>query len=225
MQEHYLVSGQKTMTSVEIAELTGKRHDHVVRDLQELEKQGIIDLPKFGEREKYGNNNERTVYRLPKREVLILTSGYSAKQRAAIIDRWLELEEQAQKSLSPAEAFMQQAQIMLKVERELNAVKAEQVDMRDKQAEVEKKVDVINAKQDAILQNTGTWTALAYMKHVGIKGIDNKEASRLGRIASRLSREQGYRIGKMVDPRFETVNLYDEEILDQAIVIYRQTTS
>lgn len=74
-----------TMSSVEIAKLTGKRHDHVVRDLQELDKQEVITLPKFGERETYGNNNERIVYNLPKRETLILTSGYSAKQEEAVL--------------------------------------------------------------------------------------------------------------------------------------------
>jgi len=88
---------QQTMSSLEIAELTGKRHDHVVRDLKELEEQGVIDLPKFGEIETFANNRNRTVYHLPQRETLILTSGYSHVQRAAIIDRWLELETKAHK--------------------------------------------------------------------------------------------------------------------------------
>ena len=81
-----------SMTSLEIAELTGKRHDHVCRDLRKLEEDGVIALHSFGETEKDSQNKSRTVYKLPKRETLILTSGYSAKQRASIIDRWLELE-------------------------------------------------------------------------------------------------------------------------------------
>ena len=83
-----------TMTTVDIAELTGKRHDHIVRDLRKLHEQGVIDLPKFGDLSGINTvdghpTGTRTIYRLPKRETLILTSGYSAVQRAAIIDRWL----------------------------------------------------------------------------------------------------------------------------------------
>ncbi len=89
-----------TMSSVEIAELAGKHHKHVVRDLKYLEEQGVLSLPKFGHTIEIKGidgrvTGKRTIYRLPKRETLILTSGYSAVQRAAIIDRMLELEEGA----------------------------------------------------------------------------------------------------------------------------------
>ena len=40
------------MTSMEIAEATGKRHDHILRDIKDeiekLEKAGIDTQPKFG---------------------------------------------------------------------------------------------------------------------------------------------------------------------------------
>ena len=39
----------KSMSSREIAELTGKRHDHVLRDIRDLIKQGAIGLSNFGE--------------------------------------------------------------------------------------------------------------------------------------------------------------------------------
>ncbi|EXJ15999.1 Anti-repressor protein [Imhoffiella purpurea] len=89
------------MSSVEIAELTGKRHDNVVRDLKELGEQGVIDLLSFEGIYRDSMNREQTCYHLPKRETLILTSGYSAQQRAAIIDRWLALEEQVKQSDTP----------------------------------------------------------------------------------------------------------------------------
>lgn len=89
-----------TMSSVEIAELAGKRHRDVVRDIKELDRQGVIKAPKFAHLQEIKTldghgTGTRTIYRLPKRETLILTSGYSAVQRAAVIDRMLELEEGA----------------------------------------------------------------------------------------------------------------------------------
>lgn len=81
------------MDSREIAEQTGKRHDHVLRDIEKM----LLDLDegdalRFGAVYIGGNGEERKCYHLPKRECLILASGYSVSLRAKIIDRWAELE-------------------------------------------------------------------------------------------------------------------------------------
>ncbi|MDD2704150.1 MAG: Rha family transcriptional regulator [Acidocella sp.] len=84
------------MSSREIAELTGKRHDHVMRDIRAMivELYGEDYLPKFGGVYRGGNGEVRPCFNLPKRETLILVSGYSVELRARIIDRWQELESQ-----------------------------------------------------------------------------------------------------------------------------------
>nr|WP_240532164.1 phage regulatory protein/antirepressor Ant [Bartonella birtlesii] len=99
------------MSSVEIAELCGKQHKHVMRDIKKMleELYPIGGLPKFGGADftepKFGlsdfagvykDSTGRTLpcYNLPKRECLILVSGYSTALRAKIIDRWQELEKQ-----------------------------------------------------------------------------------------------------------------------------------
>ena len=60
-----------SMTTVEISELTGKRHDHVLRDTRYmlLELYGENALPKFGERYKAADNNIHPCYRLPQTEI------------------------------------------------------------------------------------------------------------------------------------------------------------
>lgn len=83
----------KTMSSVEISELTGKRHDHVMEDIRTMFRELGINAPDFSGTQKYGNNNTRTIFNLPKRETMILVSGYSIKLRAKIVDRWEELEQ------------------------------------------------------------------------------------------------------------------------------------
>ena len=90
-----IASSQLTMSSREIAELTGKRHDHVMRDIQTMliELHGENGIPKF--RDTYVNQQNGQPYpcfNLPKRESLILVAGYSVVLRAKIIDRWEELE-------------------------------------------------------------------------------------------------------------------------------------
>ena len=81
-----------TMTSREIAELSGKEHKNVMADirkmLEELDKTSaefLADLP-----DSYGR--KQPCFILPKDETLCLMAGYDVKARMAIIKRWQELE-------------------------------------------------------------------------------------------------------------------------------------
>lgn len=85
------------MSSLEIAQLTEKRHDHVMRDARSvlIELHGVGGLPSFGDTHRNEQNGQSyPIFRLPKRECLILVLGYSVALRAAIIDRRDELERQ-----------------------------------------------------------------------------------------------------------------------------------
>ena len=99
-----LISSNKlTMNSLEISELTGKRHDHVMRDIITMltALHGDKGVPSFKDTYIHNQNGQRyPLFNLPKRETLILVSGYSVIVRAKIIDRWQELESQ-QKPLIP----------------------------------------------------------------------------------------------------------------------------
>lgn len=80
------------MSSVEIAELTGKRHDHVIRDAELMLNELGLDAPKFGAVYQGGNGQARKCYYLPKDLALTLVSGYNIKLRHAIVKRLDELE-------------------------------------------------------------------------------------------------------------------------------------
>lgn len=99
------------MSSLEIAERTGKRHDNVMRDIRAMlvELHGEWGLLRFEDTHRNPQNGqEYPCFNLPKRESLILVSGYSVPLRAAIVDRWQELEAQQAPTLpnfaNPAEA-------------------------------------------------------------------------------------------------------------------------
>ena len=87
---------EQTMSSREIAELTGKRHDHVLRDCDVLnENYKKIPLPKLGEgyytHPNTGNQQHRE-FHLTKIQCLDLATGYSIELRIKVNRRWLELE-------------------------------------------------------------------------------------------------------------------------------------
>ncbi|MGF3026693.1 Rha family transcriptional regulator [Methylobacterium aquaticum] len=86
--------GSTAASPVEAASLTKKRHDHVMRDTRKMlvELHGPDDAPKFGAVYRDAKGEDRPCYRLPKREVMILVTGYSISLRAAVIDRLAELE-------------------------------------------------------------------------------------------------------------------------------------
>lgn len=89
-----------TMSSREIADLTGKDHKNVIRDirviLKELHGDGS-DLSHQGIQVVTDDRGYTSEIRLPRREVEILVTGYSITLRAKVIDRLHELEAAAQK--------------------------------------------------------------------------------------------------------------------------------
>lgn len=80
------------MSSLEIAEVTGKEHKNVMRDIQTLLSQGVDKLNFERISYKDSMNRVRDAYQLTYKGVLILASGYNPVLREKIINRWEELE-------------------------------------------------------------------------------------------------------------------------------------
>lgn len=92
MNQLMVGSPQQMMTSLEIAELTGKRHDNVVTDIGNMLNELGEDILSFQGIYRDSMNRAQTEYRLPKDLTITLVSGYNVKMRHAIITRWQELE-------------------------------------------------------------------------------------------------------------------------------------
>lgn len=86
------------MTSLEIAEVTGKKHAHVLRDIRNLLGQGVSEsnfgLSSYQQKQPNGGIKEVTMYKLTPKGCLILASGYDPVLREKIVDK---LEEYQQK--------------------------------------------------------------------------------------------------------------------------------
>lgn len=81
-----------TMSSLEIAKLTGKDHGNVMRDIRQfLDAIGGV-ASDFESTYTDAQGKERPHYNLPKRESLGLAARYDVNLQMAIIDRWAELE-------------------------------------------------------------------------------------------------------------------------------------
>jgi len=90
-----LAGGAMTMTSREIAELTGKEHRHVLRDIEVLRSQlGSLFVGSVQSWTHPQNGQTYPEFLLDKDTTLCLVSGYDAVVRMKIIKRWQELESQ-----------------------------------------------------------------------------------------------------------------------------------
>lgn len=83
----------QTMTSREIADLTDKRHDNVLRTINGLHESGAIELPQVEEVSNPGAG-PRTIrhYRVGKRDSFVIVAQLSPLFTARLVDRWQELE-------------------------------------------------------------------------------------------------------------------------------------
>ena len=83
----------QTMSSKEIAELTGKNHGDVLRDIRNMLKSlADAELHPLDYKELFRDNGQLAEILLNKRLTYILVTGYSVVLRAKVIDRWQELE-------------------------------------------------------------------------------------------------------------------------------------
>ena len=89
---------EQTMSSFEIAKLTGKQHKHVMRDIRELNKgYEKLYMPKIGQILKitdlgFGRQRNDPYFELTKMQTFDLLTGYNTELRIKVNRRWAELE-------------------------------------------------------------------------------------------------------------------------------------
>jgi phage regulator Rha-like protein len=172
----------KTMNSREIAELTGKEHRNVCRDIVEqlgkLEG-GVLRFAHTYRNEQ--NGQEYPCYALPFRETMIVMSGYSVELRAKVIDRWMELERAAVPALPKtfAEALRLAADQAEKIEEQEKAlaIAAPKVDSFDALQRSEKTMSITQAaKYFSLHPKTQVFPYLRERKYLTSKDIPSQDA-------------------------------------------------
>lgn len=130
------MSGEMTMSSREIADLTGKEHKHVMRDLRVLSDQlgdlfeGVVQPWTHPQ-----NGQEYFEYHIKRDTCITLLTGYDAVSRMKVVKRWQELEQLAKPAIPQtyAAALLEAGRIAMELEQSqaqlaIAAPKAEFVD-------------------------------------------------------------------------------------------------
>lgn len=130
-----------TMSSCEIAELTGKRHGNVIRDIESMLIAINLDRLTFESIYLDAYSRASKCYNLPRRETEILITGYDVVRRAAVIDRWFQLESNQTPALpaSFADALQLAADQARQIEQQQQqiAIAAPKVDFAERIAKVD----------------------------------------------------------------------------------------
>lgn len=157
-----LIIKKETMTSLEIAEVTGRNHKDVMRSIREMEDAWAkVNGRKFALVEyKDAKGEMRPCYSLNKTECLYIATKFNDEARAKLVLRWEELEtkerNQYQVPQSFAEALMLAAKQQEQIEeqqRQLEANSKEIVELNGAISEMEPKVtyvDMILASKETV---------------------------------------------------------------------------
>jgi len=136
MNQLMVMNNEVTMSSREIAELVGKEHKHVMRDLRVLSEQlgdmfeGVVQVWTHPQ-----NKQQYEEYAIKRDTCITLLTGYDSVSRMKVIKRWQELES-AQKPAIPqtyAAALLEAGRLAMELEQAeaqlaIAAPKAEFVD-------------------------------------------------------------------------------------------------
>lgn len=169
-----LIHDTDRMSSLEIAELTGKRHDAILRDIRNLLKQGVsahnFVETSYKQPQPRGGYKELPCFGLTKKGCLILASGYDAVLREKIIDRWESLEMEKRKPQTPKN-YLEALKALVSSEEEKERlaleVQQKQITIELQEKEIKESAPKINY-YDNHLQSVNTLTSTQVAKQIGM---------------------------------------------------------
>lgn len=175
-----IVDGDR-MTSLQIAEITGKPHADVMKAIRKMEpawskiNEGNFSLVDYQDKK----GETRPCYSLNKEECLYIATKFNDEARAKLIKRWKELEEQSKpsvpqnylealKSLVKSEEEKQQLALEnRKQQQEILTISKENMELGNKITEMLPKVSYY----DQILQSNATMTVTQIAQDYGMSAI------------------------------------------------------
>jgi len=177
----------RTMSSIEISELVGSRHDKVKQSIERLSERGTIQLPPLGEVKNHLGQSV-AVYQVCKRDSFVVVAQLSPEFTARLVDRWQALEEQIAKPAFDYATALSDPRTLLALLTEnvtkVVALEADNIELSKENHELEVKVEqdapkvafhdmvavshkTYNAAQAAKIIGTGRTRLLQFMRQKG----------------------------------------------------------
>lgn len=185
-----MIVDDERMTSLQIAEITGKPHNDVMKAIRKMEpawervQEGKFSLMQEEVETNNGGHKMRPYYSLNKEECLYIATKFNDEARAKLIKRWKELEEQSKPSVP--QNYLEALESLVKAEKEkqqlalenkqkdetINTISKANVELGNKITEMLPKVSYY----DRILQSNATMTITQIAQDYGMSAIAmNKE--------------------------------------------------
>lgn len=125
---------KKTITSLEISEISGKRHNAVLKAIRSMEAAwanvtgGNFALSDYTD----PSGRKLPMYELSKTECLYIASKFNDEARAKLVMRWESLEIEKARVLTATEVLLETIKQMVEHEREIENLKERQSQVEDK---------------------------------------------------------------------------------------------
>ncbi|EXI92404.1 MAG: putative phage-encoded protein [Candidatus Accumulibacter sp. BA-94] len=196
--------GEPWFVGADVCEALALRNSRDAMARLDEDEKGVAITDTLGGQQEMVTINESGLYSL------ILTS---RKAEARKFKKWVTSEvlpairRTGAYAAAPAMPVVKNAAMQLVIAQamELDRLEQEQRMLASRVEAVESRVST----QDSMF-----YTVIGYAKRCGAF-VDNARASVLGRLATRLSRERDYPMGKASDPRFGVVHTYHTDILQE----------
>lgn len=147
---------KETMSSIEIAELTGKPHNDVLKAIRAMESAwvkingGNFSLVEYTDRK----GEKRPCYELTKIECLYIATKFNDEARAKLVLRWEQLEkeklQEQQRPMSSAEIILQMAQLGVEHEKRIAKVELGFNKIIEEREQAEFELDYVPVSEDIL---------------------------------------------------------------------------
>lgn len=211
-----VVKDEVFTNSLQIAEVFEKEHKNIIRDIKALPRDEFNQLNFEPVEYKDKKGELRPCYNLTRDGFSLLVMGFTGekayKWKIEYIKAFNKMEAMLKeklerKPINSLEILQATINSLVEQDKKVKALESKTSDLHKEQLKAKHNIN-------RLLNNDSYMTIIAY---ANLQGINAKtyNSSVKGRLATKLSKEQGALMGAVIDPRYGKINTYDVEILKQ----------